>query len=164
MSISREIVRKAGILPKLQLGIRRGTGRIGKDGKEIVNVVSTGKHTVKFVSDKIIVKPPREEGDDGHCMRYVFEENGEKKQYDTRLKQKGGSDPSYFVQAMAEVEEGEELVLEMKKAGIKNYVEITRTSVGQVERADTEDEEDEPSPSARRQGVPEEEDESGRPD
>src|SRR3981081_4133636 len=124
MTISRDIVRKAGILPKLQLGIKTGAG-----------VKSTGKHTVKFISDKIIQKPPREEGDDGYCVRYVFEENGEKKQDDTRMKQKGGGDPSYFVQAMAEVEPGEELVLEMKKAGIKNYVEIIRVAVGQVERA-----------------------------
>jgi hypothetical protein len=33
------------------------------------------------------------------------------------MKQKGGVDPSYFVQAMANVEVGEEITLEMKKGG-----------------------------------------------
>lgn len=46
------------------------------------------------------------------------------------------------MQAMAEVEEGEEITLEMKKAGIKNYVEIIRTASDQVERAEEEDGDD----------------------
>lgn len=129
MQTSKEIVLKAGLLPRLQLGIKTGKG-----------VQSTGKHTVRVLEDKIVRKPPREEGDDGYYVRYIFEENGEKKQYDTRMKQKGGVDPSYFVQAMANVEPGEEITLEMKKAGVKNYIEIIRTSVGEVQTADTEDE------------------------
>src|SRR2546430_1836011 len=129
MKISKEIILKAGLLPKLQLGIKSGKG-----------VTSTGKHTVKVIEDKIVRKPPQEEGDDGYYVRYTFEENGERKQYDTRMKQKGGVDPSYFVQAMANVEPGEEITLEMKKAGIKNYIEIVRLSVGEVAQADTEDE------------------------
>lgn len=56
------------------------------------------------------------------------------------MKQKGGGDPSYFVQAMANVQPGEEITLEMKKAGLKNYIEIIRVSVGEVERADTDEE------------------------
>jgi hypothetical protein len=130
MRISKEIVLKAGLLPKLQLGIK--TGKVIK---------STGLHTVKVIEDKIVRKPPREEGDDGYYVRYIFEEDGERKQYDTRMKQKGGVDPSYFVQAMAAVEPGELLTLEMKKAGIKNYIEIIRVAAGEVEHADMEDEE-----------------------
>jgi hypothetical protein len=30
----------------------------------------------------------------------------------------------------------------MKKAGIKNYIEITRTAVGEVEHADTDEDEE----------------------
>jgi hypothetical protein len=131
MKTSKEIVLKSGLLPRLQLGIKSGRG-----------VTSTGKHTVTVLEDKIVRKPIMEEGDDGYYVRYIFEENGEKKQYDTRMKQRGGADPSYFVQAMANVEVGEELTLELKKAGVKNYIEIIRTSVGQVERADVEDDEE----------------------
>jgi hypothetical protein len=132
MKTSKEIVIKAGLLPKLQLGLKTEKG-----------VKSTGKHTVRIVEDKIIRKPPREEGDDGYYVRYIFEENGEKKQYDTRMRQRGGADPSYFVQAMADVQPGEEMTLEMKKSGVKNYVEIIRLSGGEVEHADVEDEEKE---------------------
>lgn len=131
MKTSREIILKAGLLPKLQLGIKTGKG-----------VKSTGLHKVKVLEDKIIRKPPQEEGDDGYYVRYVFEENGERKQYDTRMKQKGGVDPSYFVQAMASVEPGEELTLEMKKSGVKNYIEIVRLSVGEVQTADDDEHQD----------------------
>lgn len=131
MKTSKEIVSKSGLLPKLQLGIKTAKG-----------VQSTGIHTVKVVEDKLVRKPIREEGDDGIYVRYIFEENGQKKQYDTRMKQKGGGDPSYFVQAMAEVQPGEELTLEMKKSAGKNYVEIIRASSGAVERIDDDDEKD----------------------
>jgi hypothetical protein len=58
---------------------------------------------VTVIEDKIIRQPPREDGDDGYYVRYIFEEKDERKQYDTRMKQKGGVDPSYFVQAMADI-------------------------------------------------------------
>jgi hypothetical protein len=132
MKTSKDIVLKSGLLPRLQLGIKTGKG-----------VKSTGMHTVKVIEDKIVRKPVREEGDDGYYVRYILEENGERKQYDTRMKEKGGNDPSYFVQAMANVEVGEIITLEMKKAGLKNYVEIIRTSVGEVERADADEDDDE---------------------
>lgn len=134
MKTSREILTQSGLLPKLQLGIKTGKG-----------VKSTGKHTVKVISDKIVKKPIREEGDDVHWVRYIVEEDGVEKQYDTRMKEKGGNDPSYFVQAMAVVEPGEIITLEMKKAGIKNYIEILRPSTGEVDRADMDDDEAEPS-------------------
>jgi hypothetical protein len=132
MKTSREILMKSGLLPKLQLGIKTGKG-----------VKSTGKHTVKVIEDKIVRKPIREEGDDGYYVRFIVEENGEQKQYDTRMKEKGGNDPSYFVQAMAAVEPGEIITLEMKKAGLKNYIEIVRPSLGEVDRADMDDDEQE---------------------
>jgi hypothetical protein len=132
MKTSREILMKSGLLPKLQLGIKTAKG-----------VKSTGKHTVKVIEDKIVRKPIREEGDDGYYVRFIVEENGEQKQYDTRMKEKGGVDPSYFVQAMAAVEPGEIITLEMKKAGLKNYIEIVLPSLGEVDRADIEDDEEE---------------------
>ncbi len=128
MKTSKEIVLKSGLLPRLQLGIKTAKG-----------VQSTGLHTVKVLEDKIVRKPIREEGDDGFYIRYIVEENGEKKQYDTRMKEKGGVDPSYFVQAMANVEAGETITLEMKKAGLKNYVEIIRLSVGEVQTANADE-------------------------
>jgi hypothetical protein len=42
---------------------------------------------------------------------------------------------------MAAIDPGEIITLEMKKAGLKNYIEIIRPSVGEVDRADMEDDE-----------------------
>ena len=107
MKTSLDILLKAGLHPKLILGERRGNA-----------VVSTGPHTVKMLEDKII-KKMNTEGKEEYFVRYIVEENGEKKQYDAHMKSKVGNDPHYLVQALADVHEGEELILEMKKAGNK---------------------------------------------
>jgi hypothetical protein len=71
-------------------------------------VKPTGPHRVKIVSDKLIRKM-NTDGVEEHFVRYVFEENGQQKQYDAHMKSKVGNDPHYLVQALAEVEPGEEL-------------------------------------------------------
>jgi hypothetical protein len=133
MKTSREVLLKSGLYPKLRLGERRGRA-----------VVSTGPHKVKILEDKVIRKL-NPEGVEEYYVRYIFEENGEKKQYDCHMKAKVGSDPHYLVQALSDVHEGEELILEMKKAGVKSYIEVTRTEKGETERVanDEEDEEKE---------------------
>jgi hypothetical protein len=143
MKISREILTKAGLLPKLRLGIKGARG-----------VTPTGPHRVKIVEDKLI-KKLNTEGVEEHFVRYIFEEDGEKKQYDAHMRGKGSSDPHYLVQALAEIEPGEELVLEMKKAGVKNYIEVTRLKTGEKEVVGGDDEDE-------GTGRPEEENESGR--
>ena len=121
MKVSREILLKSGLYPKLRLGVRNG-GR----------VTPTGPHKVKILEDKLI-KELNAEGVEEYFVRYIFEEAGEKKQYDAHMKAKGGSDPHYLVQALSDVQEGEELILEMKKAGVKSYIEVTRVATGESE-------------------------------
>lgn len=118
---------KAGLLPKLRLGIKNG-GR----------VTPTGPHRVKIVEDKL-VKKLNTEGVEEYFVRYIFEEDGQKKQYDCHMKAKVGNDPHYLVQALAEVEPGEELILEMKKAGVKSYIEVTRVALGQKATVEADD-------------------------
>lgn len=107
-------------------------------------VKANGTHRVKIISDKIIRKPDPQTGKDTEWVRYVVEEKGEQKIYDTRLKNKDTGELSYLVQRFAEINEGDEVILEMKKQGIKNYIEIT--PVGHSSEAlvedDEEDEED----------------------
>ncbi len=140
MKFSKEVLTKAGMYPKLQLGIKGDRG-----------VRATGPHTVKLLEDKII-KKLNVDGVEDHYIRYVVEENGEKLQYDARMKAKVGNDVNYLVQALAGIPEGEEVILEMKKAGVKNYIAVTRVSTGETVKA-VEDEDDE---------TPEEESEEGR--
>ncbi len=123
---------KAGLLPKLRLGIKNGRG-----------VTPTGPHKVKIIEDKM-VKKLNTEGIEEFFVRYIFDEDGERKQYDCHMKSKVGNDPHYLVQALAEVEPGEELILEMKKAGVKSYIEVTRLSTNSTEKVDVDDDEDDP--------------------
>jgi hypothetical protein len=130
MKTSREILIKAGLHPKLRLGIKGAKG-----------VTATGPHKVKVLEDKLIQKLDPD-GKLTTFVRFIFEEDGQKKQYDARMKSKDGNDPHYLVQALAEVEEGEEIVLEMKKAGIKNYIEVIRLATGEKHTVADDDDED----------------------
>lgn len=116
MRTSQAVMEKAGIKPRLKLGEKLPGG----------GVRSLGPVTVKLVSDKIVRKLDRENGEETEYMRYIVEHDGMEKQYDTRLKGKGSSDPSYLVEAMAVFSEGDEVVVEMKRAGARNYVEVHR--------------------------------------
>src|SRR5438045_1096763 len=99
--------------------------------------ISSRKSEIK----KNINKKLNTEGQEEFFVRYILEENGEKKQYDAHMKAKGGTDPHYLVQALADVHEGEELILEMKKAGVKSYIEVTRVETGESKIVGTDEEE-----------------------
>ena len=133
MKTSRELLKVAGITPKLRLGTKKTGG----------GVQPTGAHRVKILEDKIIKGMDATTGKELEYVEYIVEENGEKKNYRTKLKDKNGK-LSYLVQRLAEVNEGDEVILEMKKQGIKNYIEVTPVSQShQVEADDMDVEEDE---------------------
>lgn len=111
--ISKELMTVAGIVPKLKLGIKSGK-----------SIVSTGKHRVKILEDKIIKGLDPMTGKEIEYVEYTLEENGEKKSYRAKVKNKEGK-LNYLVQHLADIKEGEEIYLEMKKAGIKSYIEVT---------------------------------------
>jgi hypothetical protein len=87
-----------------------------------------------MVEDKIVKGMDYDKGEAIEKMRYIVEEGGEKKQYETRLKSKDTGELSYFVQRMADVEPGSEVTLEFKRHGIRGYIEITVD--GEVDRVD----------------------------
>jgi len=116
---------KANILPKLRLGIKTDNG-----------VKSTGKHHVTLLEEKL-VEGKNFKGEVIPMMRYIFEENGEKKKYDAPLKNKDTGEPHYFVQSMSEVNEGEEIVLEMIKKGMKNVINVRR--LGEASEVETDE-------------------------
>ncbi len=135
-------MKQAGILPRLKLGERRE----GENGKE--SVFPTGPHRVKIIEDKI-KKGKDHEGKIIDVMHYVLEEDGVKKFYEVPVKDKTGS-LHYLVQRFSEVPEGQEIILEMKKRGIKNFISVAVVGE-QLEIEDEEatiqvDEEELPSP------------------
>lgn len=123
---SKKLLVVAGVTPKLKLGTKTNKG-----------VVSTGPHKVKLLEDKIIKGLDPRTNKEIEFVEYVLEENGEKKVYKTKMR---GADnmPSYLVQEMANYEEGDEVYMEMKKSGAKNYVSVS--PVKDMVEVDDEDE------------------------
>ena len=133
MKNSKELLNKAGILPKLRLGLRLPAG----------GVKPTGPHRVTVLEDRIIKKVDPKDGKDKEWVSYTVQENGEKKVYDTLLRDKNGG-LSYLVQRFAEINEGDEVILEMKKQGAKNYIEISLPTHSSTTEVDEDDSENEP--------------------
>ena len=73
-------------------------------------------------------------------VRYLVEENGELKTYDTNKFNKDTGEISYLVQKLAEFEENTVVYFEGKKQGMKNYVSVSLTehSAVEVEEDDAE--------------------------
>ena len=113
MQQSQELVKKAGIVPRLVLATKEESGA----------TISTGPHRVKILSEKIVKGIDYQTQQERHEMEYIFEENGEKKTYNVALKDKQGQ-LHYLIQRFAEIEPGTELILEVKRKGIKNYVDV----------------------------------------
>lgn len=130
MKISKGLMNKAGVMPKLRLANRQGK-----------SVVSTGPQRVKLLEDKIIQGMDRETGKKVEYVVYTVEHDGEKKQYRTRLKNKDTGELSYLVQRMGEIPEGTDVILECKRSGIQNYIEVT--PVGDAIKVDEIDEHEE---------------------
>lgn len=131
MKESKRLLKEAGIQPKLRLGSKQAKG----------GTTSTGPHRVKMVADKVVKGNDPKTGKEIDYVRYLLEENGETKTYQTKkLNDKG--ELSYLVKRLAEIGEGQEVILEMKKQGIKNYIEVSPVSSGEtVEIEDDEHEE-----------------------
>lgn len=127
MEISKQMVKDAGLLPKLRLLTK-------EEGKP---PVSTGPHTVRLIKDKEIVGKD-DKGNKIPKVRYLVEEDGELKTYDTRKFNKDTGELNYLVQKLAEYPENSIVILEAKKKGIKNYISVTPFNVA----TEVEDDED----------------------
>jgi len=128
MQNSKDIVKKAGIIPKLKL--------YAKDAKGVPQ--STGPHRVKFIADKEAKGTDPQTGVERDEIAYLVEENGEKKSYRVpKLDKKG--EIHYLVQRLAEVNEGEEVILEGKRKGPKNYTQVIRLNGSEVQEISDDD-------------------------
>lgn len=131
MQISKQLVKDAGLHPRLRLLTK-------EEGKA---PVSTGKHIVRLIKDKEIMGKDVNTGKEIPKIRYLVEEKGELKVYDTRKFNKDTGEINYLVQKLAEYPENSMVVLEAKKLGAKNYIAVTPLTTGaEVEVDDDEDE------------------------
>lgn len=137
MQVSKQIIKDAGMHPKLKL-MRR---EITADGK--VNTIPTGPHRVKLIKDKEVTKTDSKTGKPVDYIRYLVEENGDTKIYDTRKFNKDTGDVSYLVAELAQYPEGSVVILEAKKEGIKNFISVKPvTTAVNVEIEENEEDED----------------------
>ncbi len=142
--LSKSLMKKLGIRQKLRLG-----KKLPKGGVE-----STGPHRVQFKADKEVTGKEYKL-DDGSMkneyIRYLFIENGEERVYNTKKYGKDGS-LSYFIQHFVDIEPGDELIMEMKKTGAQNYVDISVVSTGKEVKVDEDDDDDDvpPEPGAEK--------------
>ena len=112
MKTSMELLKKANITPKLKLAIQTKKG-----------VQGTGPHRVKLLQDKEAMGTEPRTGKEREEIAYLVEENGQKKSYRVP---KLGSDGQihYLVQRLAEFNEGDEVILEYTRKGIKGYISV----------------------------------------
>lgn len=113
MKNSLKALKEANIVPKLRLFVK-----VGKVTK------ATGPHRVKLIADKEVEGQDYESGKKIIFMRYLVEENGEKRVYQTKKLNKEG-ELSYLVQRLAECPEGVEVILSGDRRGVRNYVSVT---------------------------------------
>lgn len=113
MENTKLVAEKMKIVPRLKLGNKKIGG----------GVESTGAHLVKFISDSVVkgkdpmTKKEREE------MKYIVEKNGVQYQWRVPLLNKQ-NEPHYLIERLMTIKEGEEVVLEMKKSGMNNFIDV----------------------------------------
>lgn len=113
MRISQDLLKKANIIPKLRLAVKTDKG-----------VQGTGPHRVKLLQDKEAKDTDPMTGKEREVVSYLVEENGVKKSYKAAKLGKDGQ-LHYLVQRLADVEEGEEIILEYKRKGIKGFISVS---------------------------------------
>lgn len=115
--------------PKLHLGEKLPGG----------GVKSTGPHTVKITAEPTTVmitknnKPVK-------AFKFIVEENGQLYKWLVPLTNEQG-EGHYLIERLINVEVGQEIVLEMKKRGPKNYIDISRPGEEEEEEVEVADEE-----------------------
>lgn len=135
MTISKEIIIKAGIKPKIKF-FNTEKNEKGNDIK-----VPNGRiYKAKFIADKE-VKAKDFNGKEIDAVKYLFEINGEQKTHTTPKFNKK-NEVSYFVVNMADYSYGDTLYLEGKRKGITVYINISPVKDLNFTPTETDEDED----------------------
>lgn len=128
----KEVMDALGVLPKLHLGNKTPKG-----------AVSTGPHTVKFLGEPEGVAGKDFNGRPAKYLRFEVEEGGVRMHWRVNVLNKEGQ-PNYLLERLLAIKPGDERVLEMRKTGMKNYIDIRE--VGAESNVPDEDEGEEDLP------------------
>lgn len=127
MKTTKTAVNKLGIIPRLHL-YEKITDERGKS----MGVKSTGPHRVKFISDRSVMGKDPMTMKERQEIEFIVEENGVRKTWKVPLLNKENK-PNYLLEKLSEIEENEEVILEGKKSGPKNFTSIARLNQTEVE-------------------------------
>ena len=110
----RDIAEAIKLYPRIQLGKKMLGG----------GVMSTGPHKVKFVEEPMVILGKDHEGNPRKEFKFILEESLTRYRWHVPILNKEGQ-PNYLVERLMEVEVGDVRILEMKKRGRNNYIDIT---------------------------------------
>ena len=119
MEIFKKVLAQSGYVPTIKIFVQKEGGGVISTGPHKVKVVKAGKGAVN-------IKNPTTGKDELHVWLYL-DEDGQQLRYPIPLQNKDGS-LHYLVERMADIEEGETIVMEGKKSqsGMTNYIEIRK--------------------------------------
>lgn len=122
----RDVAQAIKLYPRIQLG------------KKILGggVLSTGPHTVTFVEEPAVIMGKDHEGNPRKEFKFVLKEHGQLYRWNVPILNKEGQ-PNYLVERLLDVEVGDVRVLEMKKRGRNNYVDVS--GVGEPSEKEVDD-------------------------
>lgn len=110
----KEAAKVLKMYPKLKLGEKMpGSG-----------VKSTGPHRVKFLAEPTTTKM-RKGSTVVKAFKFIVEENGVLYKYLIPITNED-NEGHYLVEHLKDVKPGEEVILEMKKSGAINYIDVKR--------------------------------------
>lgn len=110
----KEIAKAINLFPKLKLGEKLEKG----------GVKPTGPHRVKFLEEPVVVLITSE-GKSVKAFRFIVQENEQNYRWIVKILNKENQ-PNYLVERLMDIEVGEERILEMKKQGARNYIDIRK--------------------------------------
>lgn len=112
----KEAAKVLKLYPKLQLGEKTDHG-----------VKATGPHTVKLLAEPTTVMINKG-GKMVKAFKFLVEEDGVTYKWNVPIMNESGDEGHYLIDRLntMDVQVGDEITLEMKKRGPKNYIEVTR--------------------------------------
>jgi hypothetical protein len=131
METVKAVMDSLGVLPKLHLGIKTPRG-----------AVSTGPHTVKFIAEPEGITGKDFNGKPAKFLRFEIEENAVHMHWRVNVLNKEGQ-PNYLLERLLLIKPGDVRILQMSKAGIKNFIDIREVGADSIIPDEDEGEEEE---------------------
>lgn len=123
----KEAAKALKMFPKLRLGEKLAGG----------GVKTTGPHRVKITAEPTTTMVNKGGVPTKH-FRFIVEENGQQYKWFVPVMNKDNTEGHYLIERLMDIQIGEEIILEMKKQGARNFIEVRRAN--EPEKTALEDE------------------------